>query len=67
MIAVSTLVIVVCVIAIVVGLVLFVFARRRPAREQGVESFRRHIDALSPSAREEMKKHARPSDPEKKD
>lgn len=67
MIAVSTVVIVVCVIAIVVGMLLLVFARRRPASEQGVESFRRHIDALSPSAREEMKKHARPSDPEKQD
>lgn len=67
MIAVSTAVIIVCVIAVVVGLALLVAARRRPSREQGVESFRRHIDALSPSAREEMKKHARPTDQGKQD
>ena len=57
MIAVSTVVIVVCVIAIVVGMLLLVFARRRPASEQGVESFRRHIDALSPSARDCRSSH----------
>jgi hypothetical protein len=60
MIAVSTVVIVLCVLAIVVGVVFAAVARRRPTRDQGVESFRRHIDALSPEAREEMKKHARP-------
>jgi FtsZ-interacting cell division protein ZipA len=60
MIGLSTVVIVICAVAVVAGVVLALASRRRPPREHGVESFRRHIDALSPEAREEMKKHARP-------
>jgi hypothetical protein len=33
---------------------------RRPHQESGVESFRRHIDALSPEARREVMDRVRP-------
>lgn len=33
---------------------------RRPHQESGVESFRRHIDALSPEARREVINRVRP-------
>jgi hypothetical protein len=60
MIAVSSFVIALGVVALAIGIALAVVGLRRPKRDQGVESFRRHIDALSPEAREEMKKHVRP-------
>jgi hypothetical protein len=59
-IAVSTVVVALAVVAAAVAIAFVVVALRRPKRDQGVESFRRHIDALSPEAREEMKKHVRP-------
>jgi hypothetical protein len=48
-----TLVIVVVVSAVIVaGVLIAAFGRRGP--EDGVASFRRHIDALSPEARREV-------------
>jgi hypothetical protein len=50
-----TAVVIIAVIAVIVAFVAFAFvriSRRRPV--DGVESFRRHIDALSPEARREV-------------
>jgi len=47
-----TIVIVVVAVLIVAALAVAVFRRRPP--EDGVASFRRHIDALSPEARREV-------------
>jgi hypothetical protein len=44
-------VIVICLVALA-AVVFLVLARRRP--DDGVTSFRRHIDALSPEARREV-------------
>jgi hypothetical protein len=45
---------VVVAIAIVVGLYVAVQRRRPPRREDGVASFQRHLDALSPEARRQV-------------
>lgn len=45
---------------IVVGAVLFLASRRRTS--DGVESFQRHIDALSPEARRSVVDRVRPRD-----
>lgn len=51
----------VIVVALVVGLaaVVMSFARRRTRQDDGMHSFRRHIDALSPEARREVADRAR--------
>jgi len=53
------------VIAVVVVLVLvavIVIVLRRPRQDDGMSSFRRHIDALSPEARREVQDRARRHD-----
>ena len=53
------------VIAIVVALLAaaaFLGLRRRPRQDDGVQTFRRHIDALSPEARREVIDRARRND-----
>ena len=58
------------VVAVVVGIVvlvgasLFLALRGRPRHEDGLTSFRRHIDALSPEARREVQDRARRNDEE---
>jgi preprotein translocase subunit SecG len=54
------IVIVVVVVLVVLAVVLVVF--RRPRQDEGMSSFRRHIDALSPEARREVQDRARRHD-----
>jgi hypothetical protein len=52
----------VAIVAIVLMLVVAVAIlgmRRRPRQDEGMQSFRRHIDALSPEARREVSDRAR--------
>ena len=58
-----TLAVVVVLIVVLVGAVLFLALRRGPRQEDGLTSFRRHIDALSPEARREVQERARRHDP----
>jgi uncharacterized membrane protein len=51
-------VIVVLVLMLVVALVIL-GSRHRPRQDEGMQSFRRHIDALSPEARREVMDRAR--------
>lgn len=50
-------------IAAVIGLVVAALAvlgvGRRPRQDEGIQSFRRHIDALSPEARRDVHERAR--------
>jgi hypothetical protein len=55
-------VVVVVVIALVVavlGAAAFLAMQRRPRQDDGLRSFRRHIDALSPEARREVQERVR--------
>jgi hypothetical protein len=52
-IAVIALVVVLLVAAVILGM------RRRPSQDDGMHTFRRHIDALSPEARREVMDRAR--------
>ena len=45
------------VLLLIIGLIAYA---RRPRQDAGVTSFRRHIDALSPESRREVKDRARP-------
>ncbi|MEX0847211.1 MAG: hypothetical protein WD023_05475 [Ilumatobacteraceae bacterium] len=56
------LVTIVVVVALVVGLVIIIGMRRRPRQDEGMQNFRRHIDALSPEARREVHDRARRHD-----
>jgi hypothetical protein len=49
---VTTVVIVVVAVVVLAAIAFLVIGRRRP--DDGVTSFRRHIDALSPEARREV-------------
>ena len=49
-----TAVIILIAIALVVGVLAFIVYSRSRQPEDGVASFRRHIDALSPEARREV-------------
>lgn len=53
------LVTVIVVVALVVLLVVIIGMRRRPRQDEGMQNFRRHIDALSPEARREVHDRAR--------
>jgi preprotein translocase subunit SecG len=53
-------IIVVVIVLVVLAVVLVVF--RRPRQDEGMSSFRRHIDALSPEARREVQDRARRHD-----
>ena len=48
------------VVLVLAGLVLFL---RRPRMDQGLDSWRRHIDALSPEARRQVIDRVRGSEP----
>jgi hypothetical protein len=47
------------VIGVLVGAAAYLGLRRRPRQDDGLRSFRRHIDALSPEARREVQDRAR--------
>ena len=55
-------VIAIVVIAIAAAVVVIVRGHRRPRQDAGMQSFRRHIDALSPEARREVIDRARKHD-----
>jgi hypothetical protein len=56
-------VLIVIVIIAMVGAVAVMFrSRQRPRQDEGMHSFRRHIDALSPEARREVIDRARKHD-----
>ena len=57
-----TVVVVIAVIAVLLVAVGFLAFRRRPRQDDGLRSFRRHIDALSPEARREVQDRARRHD-----
>lgn len=51
----AVLVVLLLVVVAAIGLAVFVIQRRRPPRrEDGVASFQRHLDALSPQARRQV-------------
>ena len=52
-------VLVLIVIGVLVGAAAYLGLRRRPRQDDGLRSFRRHIDALSPEARREVQDRAR--------
>jgi hypothetical protein len=56
------LITVVAIVAIVVLVVGVVAMRRAPRQDEGMQNFRRHIDALSPEARREVHDRARRND-----
>ncbi len=58
------MIIVLVVIAVVAVAGLFLALRRPPRREPGMVSFQRHIDALSPEARRQVRDHLQPDDGE---
>ena len=49
--------------AVIVVLAVVVLYLRRPRLDQGLDSWRRHIDALSPEARRQVIDRVRGSDP----
>jgi hypothetical protein len=55
---VTGVVIVVLIVMLVIALVIL-YSRRRPRQDEGMQTFRRHIDALSPEARREVMDRAR--------
>jgi hypothetical protein len=52
-------VLVTVIVALVVLVVVIIGMRRRPRQDEGMQNFRRHIDALSPEARREVHDRAR--------
>lgn len=55
-------VVIVILVAMIVVAVIMLGSRRRPRQDEGMQSFRRHIDALSPEARREVHDRARKHD-----
>jgi hypothetical protein len=55
-----TLVIVIVAVVLVAAIALLAFLRR-PRHDAGLTSFRRHIEALSPESRREIKDRVRPN------
>ena len=53
------LVLVILIVVVLLGAFAFLLLRDRPRNEDGLTSFRRHIDALSPEARREVQERAR--------
>jgi hypothetical protein len=47
-------VVVIVILAMIAAAAVMVRTRRRPRQDDGMQSFRRHIDALSPEARREV-------------
>ena len=58
---------VVIVVAVVVVALVAWFVLRRPRQDPGIVGFRRHIDALSPESRREMKDRMREQLPDQPD
>jgi regulator of protease activity HflC (stomatin/prohibitin superfamily) len=58
---------VVIVVAVAVIALVASFVLRRPRQDPGIVGFRRHIDALSPESRREMKDRMREQLPEQPD
>lgn len=54
--------VVIVIVAMVAAVAIMFRMRRRPRQDEGVQSFRRHIDALSPEARREVIDRARKHD-----
>lgn len=54
--------IVIVVIALLAAVAVMFRSRHRPRQDEGMHSFRRHIDALSPEARREVIDRARKHD-----
>jgi hypothetical protein len=54
--------VVIVLVAVIVVLAVMLRSRRRPRQDAGMQSFRRHIDALSPEARREVIDRARKHD-----
>ncbi len=54
-----TIALVVIVVVIVVVFVVLVASRRTPSSNDGVDDFRRHLDALSPESRQQVIDRAR--------
>ena len=57
-----TVVVVIAVVVILLAVAGFLTMRRRPRQDDGLRSFRRHIDALSPEARREVQERVRRQD-----
>ena len=57
---------IVIVAVVVVGLIAW-FVLRKPRQEPGIVGFRKHIDALSPESRQEMKDRMREQQAERPD
>ena len=57
-----TVVVVLIVIVVLLAAVGVLALRRRPRQDDGLRSFRRHIDALSPEARREVQDRAKRHD-----
>jgi LPXTG-motif cell wall-anchored protein len=49
-----TPIIIAVIVGVLIGAAVFVVLRRKREEQDGVQSFRRHIDALSPEARREV-------------
>jgi flagellar biosynthesis/type III secretory pathway M-ring protein FliF/YscJ len=54
--------VIIVLIAVVAVAVFMLRTRRGPRQDEGMQSFRRHIDALSPEARREVIDRARKHD-----
>ena len=52
-------VILIVTVVVLLAAIAYVVMRMRPRRDDGLTSFRRHIDALSPEARREVQERAR--------
>ena len=57
-----TVVLIIAGIVVLLAAVGFLAMRRRPRQDDGLRSFRRHIDALSPEARREVQERVRRHD-----
>lgn len=55
-------IVIVVLVAMLVTAAVILGSRRRPRQDEGMQTFRRHIDALSPEARREVMDRARRHD-----
>lgn len=54
-----TAVLVIVLAVVLIGAAGYLAVRSRPRQDEGISTFRRHIDALSPEARREVHERAR--------
>lgn len=54
-----TALVVIVLAVVLVGAAGYLAVRSRPRQDEGISTFRRHIDALSPEARREVHERAR--------